>query len=341
MKPARGIKRSSLFIFRRRLLVVRLLMRQPMPAGELITAVKRELGEDGYPDAGDSAFKHDRDALKDEFGCIVRYDRSTRAYVLADLGDLAVLDLPDGCMEALAALERTFPAGAALPEHAGIRQLLERVLQVLPEARREQHRRQRAAITLKLFGTSPGTINPDVFAKIRRAIDQQREVEFDYLSLAGDGFQRRHRVAPYEIYFRPEGHGYLDATLLEVKPGRPETAHSAIAYRLDRIRAGSVRVLPTMLPKDRIPRPSYRLRYRLGPEIARLQDVASYFNESTIEYHDDGSATVTARVYNLWQTRRQLLMYGAGCVVLEPPELIAMFKEATRGLATFYLSDSA
>ena len=26
----------------------------------------------------------------------------------------------------------------------------------------------------------------------------------------------RHRVAPYGIFFRPEGHGYLDATLLEV-----------------------------------------------------------------------------------------------------------------------------
>ena len=44
-----GIKRSSQLTFRRRLLLVRLLLRGPATAEELIEAIQRELGTEGYP----------------------------------------------------------------------------------------------------------------------------------------------------------------------------------------------------------------------------------------------------------------------------------------------------
>src|SRR5690349_15369606 len=127
-----GTKRSSWLTFRRRLILVRLLLRSPLCSDDLISAVHRELGSDGYPDAAASALKHDFDALKSECGCVIRFNRTTRCYALEDLGDLALLDLPDRCMEALAFLESSFPAGTGLPEHAGLRDLLERVLLLLP-----------------------------------------------------------------------------------------------------------------------------------------------------------------------------------------------------------------
>src|SRR5438093_897242 len=61
---------------------------------------------------------------------------------------------------------------------------------------------------------------------------------------------RRHRVAPYGLFFRPEGHAYLDATLLEVTPHDQETIYASIDYRLDRIVPDTIHILPTMLPHD-------------------------------------------------------------------------------------------
>lgn len=95
-------------------------------------------------------------------------------------------------------------------------------------------------------------------------------------------------------------------------------------------------ILPAVLPPERIPTPRYHIRYTLAPQIARRRDVASYFPDTRIAYHADGSATVTAVVTNLWQTRQILLRYGDGCVVLEPPELIELFAQTARGLNAIY-----
>lgn len=331
-----GTKRSSRLTFRRRLLLVRLLLRGPLTTADLIAAVQRELGDEGYPEAAESALKHDFDALKSEYGCQIRYRRSTRQYMLEDLGDLALLDLPDPCMEALAFLEASFPAGAALPEHAYVRDLLERVTALLPTNRRDIPSRQRGAIRLQLPESPSERIDAATLATIRRAVARRQELEFAYLGTFDTNSPRRHRVAPYLVFFRPEGHGYLDATLLEVTPSGSEIIHSAIHYRLDRIVPGSARILPKMLPPQRVSPPTYHLRYRLLPVVARRRDVAAYFPNTQIEYHDDGSATVTATVTNLWQTRQILLRYGDACRVLDPPELIALFRATMAGMMTLY-----
>ena len=335
-----GTKRSSRLTFRRRLLLIRLLLRSPLTAADLIAAVQGELGDEGYPDAAESALKHDFDALKSEYGCQIRYRRSTQQYVLEDLGDLALLDLPDHCMEALAFLEASFPAGAALPEHAYIRELLERVIALLPSNRRDAPSRQRGAIRLQLPESPSERIDAATLATIRRAVARRQELVFEYLSAFDAEIPRRHRVAPYLVFFRPEGHGYLDATVLEVTPLGNEIIHSAIHYRLDRIVPGSARVLPQMLPPQRIAPPAYRLRYRLLPVVARRRDIAVYFPNTQIEYHDDGSATVSATVTNLWQVRQVLLRYGTACEVLEPNELVELFRKTANGLVTLYGASS-
>ncbi len=134
-----GTKRSSWLTFRRRLLLVRVLLRGAASAAELIAAVQAELGDEGYPPAAASALKHDLDALTAEYGCQISYQRERGVYALTDLGDLALLDLPAKCMEALAFLDARFPAGAVLPEQANLRALLDRVLRLLPSDRQAQH----------------------------------------------------------------------------------------------------------------------------------------------------------------------------------------------------------
>lgn len=335
-----GIKRSSWLTFRRRLLLVRMLMRYPASSAELITAINGELGTQGYPDAAIAALKHDFDALKGEYGCQIFYDRPRRRYVLRDLGELALLDLSDECMEALAFLEASFPEGSGLPEHANLRDLLERVVLLLPPVRQREHRQRRSSMRLGLGGSS-GRIDNRVMSIVKRAIEQRRELEFDYLSTFDRDEPRRHRVAPYGITFRPEGHGYLDATVLEVYPRGGETLRSAIDYRLDRIVSGSAKLLPTVLPPLRPSPPSYQLRYTLVPQVARRRDVASYFPQTQITYLDDGSAEISAVVTNLWQARQVLLRYGDACQVHEPPELIALFRRTAAGLARIYGSEDS
>lgn len=321
--------------FRRRLFLVRLLLREPMSSTRLIETMQAELGADGYPTAAASALKHDLDALKIEYGCRITFDRSTGRYIMEDLGKLALLDLPAPCMEALAFLEASFPSGMALAEHANIRELLARVVMTIPFEHRDVYRQHSAAF-LHLTGKAPGRIDPVVNKTIRRAIKRRQEVAFLYWSTLDSKQPRYHRVAPYRI-FRPEGQSdLLDATLLEVRPAGEETVHDTVHYRLEHIVPGSVELLPNALPTERIIPPVLTLRYRLAPRMARQQDVLPYFPGTQISYQDDGSALVTATITNLWQTHQVLLRYGAACEVLEPPELVALFRETAQEFAQVY-----
>jgi predicted DNA-binding transcriptional regulator YafY len=338
--PGGGTKRSSWLTFRRRLLLVRALLRGPATSAELIAAINTELGEQGYPEAAAAALKHDFDALKGEYGCQITYDRAGRRYQLIELGELALLDLPDAAMEALAFLEASFPAGGDLPDHAHLRELLERIVLLLPPARQAQHRKRRSALRLGI-GAGGGRIDAGVLTQVKQAITARRELRFAYLGNADHTAPRTHRVAPYGITFRPEGHGYLDATLLDVTPPGGETQHAVIDYRLDRIVAGSVEILPTMLPPLRPAPRSYALRYTLAPPVARRRDVAAYFPNTQITYHEDGSADVAATITNLWQARQILLRYGDACTVHGPPELVALFRRTAEGLMRIYNNAAA
>lgn len=332
-----GTKRSSMLTFRRRLLLVRLLLRGPSVGADLIAAVQAELGDEGYPPAAAAALKHDFDALRQEYGCRIVYRRDVGHYVLEEIGELALLDLSDVGMEALAFLDASFPPGSALPDHANVRTFLDQVVRLLPSDRQRRYLTRHSAMHLQLPGESSGRIDRGVLAIVKRAVEQRRELVFSYWSGFDVDAPRRHRVAPYNVFFRPEGHGYLDATLLEVTPPAGETLHAATEYRLDRIVAGTAQVLATMLPPQR-PRPkTFRLRYTLHPNVARRRDIASYFPGTTIDYRGDGSALVTATVTNLWQARQVLLRYGDACRVLEPPELVALFRRTAAGLAEIYL----
>ncbi len=329
-----GKKRSSWLTVRRRLLLVRLLLRGSITRDALIEAVQTELGQEGYPTAADSALKHDIDWLR-AYGCEITFHRRSGAYTLENLDDLALLDLPDDCMEALLFLETSFPAGGDIPEYTNIRALLERIRLLLPAHRRRQYDTLGSPISFHLLGHPPRQIDPAVMTTVKRAIKQRRQLVFDYLSNF-DEHPRRHRVAPYNIFFRAEGHGYLDATLLEANPRGNEAPNTTVFYRLNRIVSGSITILPDVLPPQRMQSPAYHLIYRLAPVVARRRDVTTYFPETHITYHEDGSATITATVTNLWQTRQILLRYGTACEVLEPPELRDLFRQTAQGLADLY-----
>jgi hypothetical protein len=121
---ARGDKRSSWATFRRRLILVRRLLRGPARVADLLAAAEAEQGPDAYSSAPALAIKHDLQALRDEFGFGIRYRRGHDAYVLEELGDLALLDGPDEGLEALALLDATFPDDAPVGGNDRIRLLI-------------------------------------------------------------------------------------------------------------------------------------------------------------------------------------------------------------------------
>jgi hypothetical protein len=138
-----GTKRDSWRTFHRRLFLVRRLIRGSADAATLIADTRAffnqsDDAEDIYPADARTALRHDLAALRDEFECTI--DRVDGCYQIRDYGHLALLDLPDQDLEALAFLVATF-AESPVPNAGQVDALFARVVELLPpDRRRVRHR---------------------------------------------------------------------------------------------------------------------------------------------------------------------------------------------------------
>jgi predicted DNA-binding transcriptional regulator YafY len=331
-----GDKRSSWLTFQRRLFIVRRLIRGPADAATLVAEARAMFGDSEiYPPEDRQALRHDLAKLRGEFGCEIRLGHDRR-YYLDSPGRLAVLDLPDHELEALAFLRITF-AEDQLPNADTIGTLIDRIASLLPAERRSQ---------LERLGAQPRMDHPRTIgeaeqravAKIKRAVGRQ-QIRFAYrASHTPSETPIQHRVAPYDLFYR-DGHTYLEAYCLEC--GIPGLAETYVTYRIDRIAANSLSLLPTRLPPGQPSRRRFSLRYLLSPLIARRRDIALWFTGSEVEFRPDGSAEVTAQISDLWQARQILLRYREHCHVLHPPELVEMIRETVERMGQMYTTDHA
>lgn len=329
-----GDKRSSWLAFQRRLWLVRRLVRDPADAAALVAEARAQLnhlsGDDIYPGDARAALRADIRRLRDEYACDIRL-QPDRRYALVSLGQLALLDLPDADLEALAFLVATFSEGS-LPNADRVDALLARIVNLLPAERRRLL--ARAPHDVRIDTPTPSADIPAQPRDLLRQALGRRQVQFGYRSTYAQGDAVvLHRVAPYDLFFR-DGHHYLDAYCLEC--AIPELVHSYVLYRVDRIVADSLRRLPDVLPPAAPPRPRHRLRYRLGPQVARQRDIALWFPSSEVVFEADGSALISAQTSDLWQARQILLRYREHCRVLEPPELVALIRESLERMSEGY-----
>ncbi len=331
-----GSKRDSWRTFHRRLFLVRRLVAGPADAATLIAATRAAFNqsddvEDIYPGDARAALRHDLAALRDEFACVI--DRVGGSYQLSDYGRLALLDLPDEDLEALAFLLSTFD-DASMPNASRVAALLDRVVSLLPAERRRGLPRPPRDVRFDLPRPSR-SLTPATLARVRRALGRQ-QLRFAYQSsFVSAETVVVHRVAPYGLIFR-DGHHYLDAFCYDC--GDPLISPRYRLYRLDRIVADSLCSLPETIPPPEVapPRPRYRLRYTLGPPVARQRDLALWFPAGEVHFLPDGSAEVHGECSDLWQARQILLRYREHCVVHEPPELVAMIRESVARMAEVY-----
>lgn len=331
-----GTKRDSWRTFHRRLFLVRRLVRGPADAATIIADTRgffnhSDDAEDIYPADARAALRHDLAALRDEFECVITLGPDS-CYAIADYGRLALLDLPDEDLEALAFLLSNF-SESSLPNAGRVDALLDRIVALLPPERQRGLPRPARDVRLD-YPTPSRSLTAHTLERVRRALSRQ-QLSFAYRSSYAEGDSVvLHRVAPYGLLFR-DGHHYLDAFCHDC--GDPTIAPRYRLYRLDRVVDDSVRALPDVLPPIAPLRPRHRLRYTLSPAVARQRDVALWFPGSAVRFHPDGSAEVSAETADLWQARQILLRYREHCQVHEPPELVALMRESAALLARLYL----
>jgi predicted DNA-binding transcriptional regulator YafY len=312
------------------LFLVRQLIRGSATTAELIAAARSAFDDEIYPSDAETALRRDLLQLREEFECEITRGRDGR-YTLGAPGHLALLDLPDAELDALAFLLNNI-AASALPNARHVAALLRRVLTLLPEQRRRD---------LGSSATNPHLDRPQPLAggdgeTLRRLTSAlaRHEVFFVYHSPLNPGLSE-HRVAPYELAYR-DGFTYLEGFCLECRDETAPLEGRYVYYRLDRIVPGTLRRLPQRLAPLRPARPIYRVRYWLSPELARRRDIALWFAESQVDFHDDGAAVVEGQTTDLWLARQVLLRYREHCRVLEPPELVAMMRASITQMAERY-----
>lgn len=326
-----GDKRSSWLTFHRRLFLVRRLVRGPADAATLIADARAHFDAEIYPPAARTALRHDIDAIEGQFECVITRDERG-CFRIVEYGRLALLDLPDGDLEALSFLASAFDE-SPVPNASQVAALLDRIEALLPVERRM--RMGRSGRALRLHSPRPSAGADLNLVERLRGVLGQRFVSFLYRSsYAADGALVTHRVAPYELIFR-EGHTYLEAFCHECLIREVEGRY--VLYRVDRVVAESLQIHPTVLNVGPPPRHRYPLRYLISPQVARQRDIALWFPQSAVQFHPDGSAEVTAETSDLWQARQILLRYREHCRILEPPELVEMLHATVTAMAAMYI----
>lgn len=329
----KGLRRSSVLIFRRRLAIFRQLFREECTAETLIASINAQFNHDGYPDNATTALRHDLNALRSEYNCKIRFDRRNGHYRLIDVGDFAILDLSSESRDALNFLDKNYSDDSVLSAFVNIQHLLRQIMMLVPDT---QLRNANMPLLVRNPGKQTTTIDKRTLHAVRRALDNKQQLEFDYVSNFEVHGPRRHVVAPYNIFFR-DGHGYLEAVVMSTNPPGNVQPNATAEFRLDRIVVRSAKMLPISNPAVRPAQPTYHIMYQLPPDVARRRDLADFFPNQKTTYHDDGSATITADVHNLWTTRQILLRYGGACRVIEPPALVDLFRDTTRQMIAQYL----
>lgn len=320
------------------LIIAQRLQRGPATQEELISAVCKQLELEVYGQAKSQAsikrFHNDLQRLRDRLGIEISFDHKNGVYILASLGSLALLDLPDPALDAIAFLTETFDAQA--PHHDEIRLLLDTLTGFLSDERRRDLAHQRSLLQIDLKRTDADEINPRTQEKIEQACIERRRLEFLYGSPSQQDQQPRcHEVEPYELIYRRK-HYYLRAFCLYTDGPRGKRIQERVFYyRLGRIVPDSVKLLPQTMPP--VPRrvPKYPVRYELKPKIAR-KGVTHHFDDMEVEMREDGSALVQGYTDDVFWASRELLYYGAGCRVLGGSEMLREMHRLVEGMAKVY-----
>jgi predicted DNA-binding transcriptional regulator YafY len=280
-------------------------------------------------------FENDLTRLRD-LG--VEYEYRDGEYHLLSYGDFNPVALNESELNTLAFLSETF--GLDSFNGKSVQSLIRRIADWLPESQRGSLSGRRERWRIDLGRRDDDVILPEVQERIEQAIAQHRLLRFGYLSPGyRDGIPRLHTVQPWYLTFDTTLHHlYLEAYLLEMQePDGVRREMYWARYRLGRIVASEIFVLPDKFAPVPPKRRRYQLEYMLAPEIAGRGEVSRHFDDMQVHQADDaGWVRVTATTTDLFGALRQLLRYAHNCKVIGGSEARTQMLKLVSALAQNY-----
>lgn len=339
-KQGRGSAESVWSVARRCLAVINRLQAGPATKNELLTAVYQPESPTTDTKNLNSRFENDKTRLKTNLYVPIYYDKTAKGYLIQESErERPLLNLADSHIETLAFLSDTFQTDA--PHASEVHQLIDQLVAWLPSERQKQFKRVSGQLpTADLRLRDSEDISTDVWENVQEAWQAKQEITFDYRSSQhADGILRQHRIQPWDLYFSDRGHWHLRGyCLFNDGPNGPWHPNDYINYRLSRIVAGSVAILPRKLPGMR---PNGRLRdviFELAPTVARfgVSKRKELHGEPRIMPLDDGWVRVEGKTQDVFNLSRNLLYYGKNCRVLGGKDLLREMRQLARDLAEIY-----
>lgn len=316
---------------RRRKTLLTLLHRGPQRYDELIAAIDRDhlfsydREEEPATIARQQQYQFRRDLRALRLHYQIKFDTKNKHYFL--------LETPFGLsfgqkhIAAFALALDTFQK-MTIPYANDVQDLFSFLLSRLPDDQQKAIVEQKRVLTIELpEKTDYSTIDPFTFNEIERAILRGQQLAFTYRS-PRKGEEVRHVIEPQPLQSK-DGHVYLHGWSVDYQ--------NELRFRLDYILPGTAKMLSIRSMQHRPSQRTYLLRYHLTPVIAR-NSVSDQFPEQKMETHPDGSATITAKIDNLFEIRQTMLKYGENCTVEAPPELVALMRPVATHFAQTYLT---
>jgi predicted DNA-binding transcriptional regulator YafY len=223
------------------------------------------------------------------------------------------------------------------PFAMGILSFLDRLILTLPsEQKREfQRRTQKPAIYFNLTVAADYLPHHATIDELEKAIIFRQQIRFDYMPTRSKQDIIHHSVVdPYSITYL-DGHFYLI--------GYSQKMNKIFEYRVDRIKAGSIKLLPNMIDVERQRHPIEFL-YWIDGDIAK-RGLSQRWLTQTAEREEvyvdtDGRekrrVLVRASAYNDWRIIQQLLKYGDQVELVDPPYLRKWMQETVARMHHLY-----
>lgn len=232
------------------------------------------------------------------------------------------------------------PLPASAPHNPFAQQiveLVERLAATLPDKQRRHFERwvRKPFVYLNMDTITDYLPHRDNIEEIVRAISQRQQVCFAYASMEQQQEALLHEdIDPYYI-FHQDGHLYLSAY--------SHRTNTFLEYRVDRIKAGSVKLQPRMIDGERRRHPIV-FRFWLDSRLVK-SGLSQRWLSQTIEreegYLDDQGkprrrVLVRATAYSDWRILQQMHKYGDKAELIDPPELREKMRQEVERVYKLY-----
>src|SRR5260370_15291790 len=216
--------------------------------------------------------------------------------------------------------------------------LVERLAVTLPGKQRQYFERwvRKPFVYLNMDTVTDYLPHRETIEEIVKAISLRQQIRFEYVSMERQQGALLHEdIDPYYVIHQ-DGHLYL--TAYSTRTG------TFLEYRIDRIKAGSVKLQPRMIDGERRRHP-IEFRFWLASSLQK-SGLSQRWLSQTIEreeaYLDEQGkprqrVLVRATAYSDWRILQQIHRYGDKAELIDPPELREkMRQDGERGYKMYH-----